>query len=248
MENNEIINEFIEKFINIKNKGWIKSHRIHDTGIGKTFEDEMGIDENNSENSDFKDLIEIKTQRGQSSSRVTLFTKSPKPTGINTEIKEKYGQVNEKGFKEIHTTFDAVKFNSYKNIYGFKLNVDEIEEKIEIYVKDFNSNEVNNIAHYDFETLKTKLTNKHKNLAYIGTKNDKREDGEYFKYETLHLFSNISFEKFISLVKRGDIVYDIRIGTYNRGKNKGKTHDHGSGFRCTASILNEMFEDEKIIN
>ncbi len=30
---------------------------------------------------------------------------------------------------------------------------------------------------------------------------------------------------------------DIRIGVYNTGKNKGKTHDHGTGFRITLDKL-----------
>lgn len=80
---NEIKEKFIQKFLKIKNKGWVKSHRKHNTGIGKTFEDLMGISENNDESADFED-IEIKTQRKGSNSKVTLFTKAPQPKGINT--------------------------------------------------------------------------------------------------------------------------------------------------------------------
>ena len=29
----------------------------------------------------------------------------------------------------------------------------------------------------------------------------------------------------------GKIYVDLRIGQYHNGKNKGKTHDHGTGFR-----------------
>lgn len=41
------LEEFIEKFTQICNMGWIKTHRSGPTGIGKTLEDLLGIIENN---------------------------------------------------------------------------------------------------------------------------------------------------------------------------------------------------------
>jgi len=246
--NQQIIDEFIDGFIKIRDMGWIKTHRQHNTGIGKTFEDLMGIEENNDQGSDFKDLIEIKTQRRQSASRVTLFTKSPNPKGINSRIRDEYGQINDKGFKEIHTTMGAVDFNTFHGKYGFKLDVDNSTQKINILVKDLNSEDVKNIAYYDFDTLKSKLTEKHKSTAYIEAKH-KTDDGiEYFKFEKLTLYFNVSFEKFLEMVNDGTIVYDIRIGTYGTGKNIGKVHDHGSGFRCMGNKLDDLFANKKIID
>ncbi len=34
---------------------------------------------------------------------------------------------------------------------------------------------------------------------------------------------------------------DIRIGSYKSGKNKGKTHDHGTGFRIKPSDLGLLY-------
>ena len=39
---------------------------------------------------------------------------------------------------------------------------------------------------------------------------------------------------------------DIRIGAYKTGKNKGKTHDHGTGFRINKEDLEEFFDIEII--
>ena len=247
-KNQQIIEEFIEKFIKIKNRGWVKSHRQHNTGIGKTFEDLMGIKENNTQSSDFKDCIEIKTQRKKSASRVTLFTKSPNPKGVNTKIKDMYGQINEKGFKEIHTTINALDFNTFKEKYGFKVDIDSSNEKINILVKELNTGAVNKIAYYDFSILKSKLINKHKNTAYIEANHKTENESEYFKFEKLILYYNVSFEKFLEMIGDGTIVYDIRIGTYGTGKNKGKTHDHGSGFRCMSNKLDDLFSNKKIID
>ena len=41
------LDEFIRKFNEIKNMGWIRTHRAGNTGVGKTLEDLLGIDENN---------------------------------------------------------------------------------------------------------------------------------------------------------------------------------------------------------
>lgn len=72
MNNREKI---IAAFQDIKRRGFIPSHRTHDTGIGKTFEDLIGIIENNERRPDLNGY-EIKTKRETSTSYSTLFTKT----------------------------------------------------------------------------------------------------------------------------------------------------------------------------
>ena len=74
---NDIIESFKREFLIIKSKGFVSSNRVHDTGIGKTFEDLMNIAENNIKNADYKGVLELKSKRALSESMVTLFTKSP---------------------------------------------------------------------------------------------------------------------------------------------------------------------------
>ena len=70
-------------------KGWIKSNRRHNTGIGKTLEDHLDIVENNIALPDFG-VMELKSQRINTISMMTLFTKSPE--GItNAEIRKRFG-------------------------------------------------------------------------------------------------------------------------------------------------------------
>ena len=56
----------------------------------------------------------------------------------------------------------------------------------------------------------------------------------------------LTFQKFIKFVKEGLIVYDIRIGVYGTGTSKGKTHDHGSGFRVSRTNIPRVFKVEEI--
>jgi len=60
----------------LSEKGWIKSNRLHNTGIGKTLEDYLGITENNIALPDFG-VMELKSQRTGTASMMTLFTKKP---------------------------------------------------------------------------------------------------------------------------------------------------------------------------
>ena len=45
--------------------------------------------------------------------------------------------------------------------------------------------------------------------------------------------------------KKDKLKIDIRIGVYRTGKNKGKYHDHGTGFRINSRDFLEIFDRYK---
>ena len=172
---NKVIDGFKRDFNLIKSKGWIESHRAHDTGIGKTFEDLIGIVENNNYLADYHDILELKASRNLSQSLVTLFTKAPKPRGVNKIIRERFGQLDE-GLKTIHTTFSALKFNNFVNKYGFKIEIDETKKRLYVLVKDLNTSKIEDInIYYDFDDIKEIIENKCKYIAYIKTQSKKKQ-------------------------------------------------------------------------
>ena len=245
----KVTESFKKDFLVIKEKGWVPSNRMHDTGIGKTFEDLMGIVENNNLLADYKEVLELKSSREIAQSMITLFTDAPTyPKKINSLLREKYGQKDaEFGVKIIHSTFSAVKFNSFIEKFGFKLEVDEHNEKIFIKIKDLQSGKLDELdIYYTFEDLKEIIEKKCKYIAYIKTQSKKEDGKEFFKFNKAVLLSGLTFKKFIDSVKNGFIVYDIRLGVYRSGKNKGKPHDHGSGFRVSKNNLNKVFNIEEI--
>ena len=79
----------VKKLVIISGKGFIKTHRAHDTGIGKTLEDLLNVKENNLRLPDVGE-IELKAKRIDSGSMLTIATKSPLPKGINKILFEKY--------------------------------------------------------------------------------------------------------------------------------------------------------------
>lgn len=61
------LDDFIREYTKICNMGWIRTHRAGPTGIGKTLEDLLGIEENNIDAPDFGDY-ELKSGRLNSNS------------------------------------------------------------------------------------------------------------------------------------------------------------------------------------
>lgn len=248
--NSKVTESFKKDFLVIKEKGWIPSNRTHDTGIGKTFEDLMGIVENNNFLADYKGVLELKSSRELAQGMVTLFTKSPShPKSVNSVLREKYGNPDDEAdcMKTIHTTVSTSKFNTFVMKYGFKLEVDEKSKKIFLLVKDLKKGQIiDTEIYYTFEDLRSIIENKCRYIVYITAETTEENGKELFHFKKAVLLTGLTFEKFIKLVKEGSIVYDIRIGVYRSGKNKGKTHDHGSGFRFQKHNLNKVFDIEKI--
>ena len=246
----KVLNGFKKDFLVIKSKGFVESHRTHNTGIGKTFEDLIGVVENNNALADYQDVLELKSSRELSQSMVTLFTKAPThPKGVNSILREKYGEPDAKagGLKTVHTTFSAVKFNTFFGKFGFKLEVDEEKRRIYILIKNLETNKIEDIEiYYDFDIIKEIIEKKCDYIAYIKAETKTEDEKEFFNFKKATLLSELSFEKFIQFVKEGLILYDIRIGVYRSGKLKGKTHDHGSGFRVLKNNIPKVFQVEEI--
>mgnify|MGYP001610360715 CR=1 FL=1 len=110
------------KLKEISIKGFIKSHRKDNTGIGKTLEDVMEIAENNIAEGDFKvgkEFVELKAQRKKASSRVTLSTKEPEWMKDKLDTILKTGYKDKSGRHGLKITLNVAKFNSK----GYKLEL-----------------------------------------------------------------------------------------------------------------------------
>jgi hypothetical protein len=248
------LNEFITKMKEIKNRGCIKSYRMGDTGIGKTLEDLLGIEENNISGPDFSNY-ELKSGRKDSTSMLTLFTKTPQPRGAVNDLVEKFGYSCrsrkrdyhqkpldnhiEEGLdassenKELHVTLDSKKENSV----GLMVKI--TENRLLICYKE------NEEAYYNKETLKSAFESKYHKMIYVLADNEKDEEGnECFRYDEVYLLDGFNFERFSSLIEDGLIKIDLRIGHYQNGR----VHDHGTAFRIKPVNLPKCFENiQKII-
>ena len=233
------LEEFIKRFNSIKEMGWIKTHRSGRTGIGKTLEDLLEIAENNIQGPDFGQY-ELKSARKNSHSMLTLITKSPDTRSANSVLRLKYGYSSgayDNDEKVLHSTLNAVDFTQIANT-GHKLKVTPNNDKI--YIEDENG--LTDIF-WSIDILKRQLNTKLGD-KFIYVKADSRGSGENeeFLYESAFLVEGFSANKIIDLLLNGSIYVDLRIGQYHAGKNKGKTHDHGTGLRIKEKDQSMLFE------
>lgn len=240
-------NDFLKRIRQIKEVGFVQSHRVGDTGIGKTLEDLLGITENNIAGPDFE-AYELKSGRKDSVSMLTLFTKAPKPEGANRGLLEAFGYAQRKSLKgykqvtfgredsteyalpvnekELHVTVDAVKTNSV----GLRLMIDS--DRIHIW------NEKSVEAYYDKQILKEAFEKKYHRLIYVLADNKKEKGSEFFWFNEAYLLEGFSFSRFSLLIDQGTLKVDIRLGHYP----DGRPHDHGTGFRILPRYLPQCFE------
>ena len=241
MENTE---KTIREFEKIKKLGFVKSNRVKnkDGGIGNTFEDYLGVEENNLKDPDFEGF-EIKTQRELTSSYITLFSKSPSfPKGANAILKDKFGEVRDSNFPDLKKLYASIFGNKWSNIYGkyfMKIHVDYDKQRVYLHVKD--GEIIYNEVYWKFEHLKKGL-NKLDKLFVVSAEQKTIESVYYYHYNKGTVYLDINFYEFLKILEEGYIQFDIRMGVYKSGKNYGKPHDHGSGFRIRKESLSGLFE------
>jgi hypothetical protein len=243
--------QIISKFKAVKELGFVKSHRKNNTGIGKTFEDYVGVVENNADEPDLFGF-EIKSHRELAQSYITLFTKSPSfPKGANAYLRNKFGTPYDENpeLKRLHTSMFADKPNSYAGKYAFQLVNDRDAECLYIAVYSLKNMKLLDMScGYTYADLSKVLKKKLKSLFYVSAETKKDENGtELFHFNKADIYEEPTFSKFLKLIDNGLIMFDIRIGSYHSGKNYGKAHDHGSGFRILEENLNKLYaQHEKV--
>lgn len=239
MDGTYTLEEFVKRFSQIRNMGWITTHRAGRTGIGKTLEDLLDIAENNIQGPDFGDY-ELKSARKNSNSMLTLITKSPDTPSANSLLRHKYGyssSVYDNDEKVLHSTLNAINFTQIANT-GHRLKVTPVDDKI--FIEDENGL---TDFYWSINILKRQLNIKLGNrFLYVKADNRGTGSNEEFLYETAFLVEGFSSEKIINLLNAGSIYVDLRIGQYHGGKNNGKTHDHGTGLRIKEKDQPLLFE------
>lgn len=233
------LEEFIEKFTQICNMGWIKTHRSGPTGIGKTLEDLLGIVENNIDGPDFGDY-ELKSCRLDSNSMLTIFTKTPQPQGAANTLRMTFGYSSdayENDEKVLHSTLSADRYVSIADT-GHSLKVSCSDAKISIIAEDGKE-----YAYWTRDKLREAFEKKYKG-KFVYAKAYSRGSGanEKFKFVEAYEVSGFDYDAFVSLLEQGKIYIDLRIGQYHGGAKDGQTHDHGTGFRIKENDQHLLFK------
>ena len=226
----EDFNEIIYRLNKISNK-WFPSHRRSDTGIGKTLEDLLGIKENNFPWSDGED-VEIKSIRKNSSSMISLFTKTPSPASSIKMLLDEYGYYSDEnpGVKILHVDLYGNRYTTIKGVPSLmlkvtpnKINIMNLNKKV--------------YGGWSYEALRSSFESKLGRVLLVKADSRFKDGREEFNYNEVWVLEGFSFNRFIKMIKKGIIKVEIRIGSYPNGS----PHDHGTGFRILERNLQNCF-------
>lgn len=230
------LNELVKKLQDIKGMGFVKTVRPHDGGVGNTLEFYLGIKENNIRLPDAGE-IEIKAKRIDSSSMLTLASKSPLPRGVNKILFNNYSHIAEDGIRKLYTTI----YGSRTNPQNFKV----VFENNNLVIK----NEKNISAYWPvdllFEGLKAKADKIL--LVYAETMGKKGSINEKFHYIDAYLLEGINMDEVKEILQEGKLKFDIRIGADRAGQRIGVYHDHGTAMRISKQDYPKLYKNHKKI-
>lgn len=238
------LDDFIREYTKICNMGWIRTHRAGPTGIGKTLEDLLCIQENNIDGPDFGDY-ELKSCRINSNSMLTIFTKTPQPKGAANTLRMTFGYSSvayDNNEKVLHSTLSADRYVPIANT-GHSLKIVCDTAKISIAAEDRKE-----YAYWTRAELKKAFEKKYKN-KFVYAKANAQGTGanEQFKFVEAYEVSGFDYDGFVSLLEQGKIYIDLRIGQYHGGAKNGQTHDHGTAFRIKENDQDLLFKIKRKI-
>ena len=247
----------IEALIKIRDKGWIENSQMgNDGAVGNVLEDLLGIPTNNIPMPDATEW-ELKAQKTNTSSLITLSHKEPSPreAGIVSKILlPNYGWAHEKAGKEYPA--DEKSFRQTMNgktftDRGFRVRVDNQNRRVEV---EFDSTKVDSrhsdwlndveqkvglgdlpvTPYWSFNDLFTSIGRKFYNCLYVRADIKKENGIEYFHYSEAYFLKNVDIDKFLECIEAGivRVEFDARTG-----------HNHGTKMRMYFRDTPKVYKD-----
>jgi len=224
--------EFVPAYHRIKARGFIKSHRKGDGGVGNTFEQELGLTENCISGPDIEGK-ELKTARKGAGGKQTLFTKEGKWQIGQLKFIEQYGFPHNKYPDEMSAQSTVTKTKNNRGFWIYTSNEyvavkhDEVE-----------------IVKWDWDSLIDQFAHKFPACVKVFADVQKRDGVEYFHYNEAYIYSGTDKNLFRKAIEDDIISIDLRLRTqYNVGSGKG-VRNRGTAFRLNHNNMDKLFIKE----
>ncbi|MEW6142519.1 MAG: MvaI/BcnI family restriction endonuclease [Chloroflexota bacterium] len=256
--------QLIEAIRRIRDQGWRRSvkrtiNTRNDGAVGNTLESLLHLKENNLPIPNAREW-ELKGQRSQSTSLVTLKHIEPSPQAariVPNLLLPSYGWRHKEAGKKypetemsFRSTTSAISYTSR----GFRIEIDTRMEKLRFIFDPSKANThdpaiadwlqsvsrriglgpLNPEPYWGFDDLRYAVGAKIKNCFYVVA--DVKIDGsrEYFLYSELYILSGFSFDRFLDCVRSGTILidFDARTG-----------HNHGTKIRIKQGHWRDLYSD-----
>jgi hypothetical protein len=231
----------------------------NDGAVGNTLESLLGIKENNLPIPNAQEW-ELKGQRKQTSSLITLKHIEPSPTAakiVSNVLLPLYGWRHKKagkGYPEAEKSFRSTTSATTFTNRGFVIVVDRQQQKLRFAFDASKADTSDHIIrewlasverqvglgpitpepYWGFENLKYAIGSKILNCFYVIAEQKIEQGHEYFKYENLLILSGFSFEGFINAIESGFVFvdFDARTG-----------HNHGTKFRLKQGFWPHLYSN-----
>jgi len=231
-----IINEYKQKLVDIRDRGYVTSLRKGNTGVGYTLETLLGIEENNDSGADIDGSIELKAKRKNSSARTTSFTQSPIWYQTRQAIVKEYGWPDTDNPERINF-YPSLKYRN-ESPQGLFLDVEDNH----LFIKGKSGEK---LAELPLEVLRFRYRQKFPNLMLVlADRKKEKNKPERFHYNEAYNCTNIISEQIVKLLKNGKMAVEPRIWM---DKNTGKLRDRGMAFRLSSKYTMELFENVECI-
>lgn len=234
---NSVSDELLGKLRVIAQNGFVKSLVNHDTGVGRTLEDLLGIEMNSSKSPDYKG-IELKSFRGSRANRKGLFGKTPNwelsKFKSRVEILDSFGYW-EKGIFRLYNTIRA----TGRNKQGLKL---DIKYESDWLVENSDKADIGDFLVWELEVLRKALLKKHKETFWVTTESKIDDGNEYFLYRLVEHTKNPLVDQIELLIEMGAITLDYPI----KRLPDGKVVDKGCNFKLKSNSLDLLFPPSNI--
>lgn len=240
---NQNIKDLYIKYLEIKDRGWIRMLRTGFNGPGYTLETLFGINENDSELPDFEG-IELKTQKKTGRGKITLLNVNPK-SNLGDPIKiilDKLGYADSE-YPEYKVFNTSLYTNEVKKCgdYYLSINVNDRMKRVELCIQNYDNNELNLSVFWPYTVLQERIYKKLKYLAII--KYEEKEDKyKYIRYDQINVYKIKSFYHFIKILKKGKIRISFKIGLHKEKELFGQMYNHGVGFDIFNEDLDGLYK------
>lgn len=233
-----ILQEFLVQFDKVSARGFVKTLRPGDTGVGYTLETLLEIPENNSPRGDFQGM-EIKAYRDSETTfddqdKMNLFLKEPEwLDGLTTaERIQQYGYKDPNGRQAWYLSV-----TSRRNDADLQLVVKGQGDVLELHRHNVP------IARWSLEVIEQRLQEKHAHSVFIGAESRGKGADEEFWYKTVTWCQEPSAKRLLELTANGDIIVELRMHL----RPDGSARNHGTAFRIRKHKLQTLFREQETV-
>lgn len=227
------LSELLDRFDEIKVRGWVDTLREGDTGVGYTFETMLGIKENNDQTADYKG-IEIKCKGLKEgayakSGKINLFQSGPTWL-LKCRAKDRLRILGKPGEDGLYSCYSQV--TTTANNLGLMLQVVDSNSKIDLKKNS------EAMGYWLSAKLGRRLAEKHSRAAFVKARTRQTKSKTQYAYEELVYCDQPSIQRFLDLVAQRNIVFEFTMSE----KLNGTVRNHGYPWRLVrAQFLDQLF-------